>query len=62
MYKTGTRPLSHLRQGETLCLSILSIRAEYVEADPDPLDLGKSVNPVTQLLGATAFAYPTGKM
>ena len=62
MCKSGAHPLSRLREGETLCLSILSIRAERAEADPDPLDLGKSVNPVTQLLGATAFAYPTGRL
>lgn len=45
-----------------MCLSILSIRAGRAEADPDPPDLGKSVNPVTQLLGATAFAYPPGRV
>lgn len=62
MYKSGTHPPSHLREGgETLCLSILSIRAGWAEADPNPLGLVKLVNPVTQLLGATAFAYPTGR-
>jgi len=62
MCKSGAHPFSHLRGVETLCLSILSIRAGHAEAGPDPLDLGKSLNPVTQLLGATAFAFPTGRL
>lgn len=62
MYKSGAHPPSHLREGETLCFGILSIRAGCVEADPDPLDLSKSVNPVTQQLGATPFAYPTSRL
>ena len=62
MYKSGAHLPSRLREGETLCLSILSSRAGRAEADPDPQDLGKSVNPVTQLLGVSAFAYPTGRL
>lgn len=46
--KRGTYSPPHLR-GATPSLNILGIRAGCAEADPDPLDLGTSANPVLQL-------------